>query len=464
MFEITVHLNATSNTPLYLQIYQYFKQEIQSGRIEEETKLPSKRKLARHLEVSQLTVESAYDQLKAEGYIQSQPRKGLFVQKVEYDVIPDQNAPQFDTTESPQISQKMKYDFHHGKIDLDHFPHKTWRKISIDCLNDKEHLLNGDPQGEFHLRKEISMYLFQSRGVQCSPNQIVIGAGTQYLVGILCMLMNKDSIVAIEDPGFHRTKHALETHGISIDPIPLDEEGIDIERLKHSSANIAYVTPSHQFPTGIVMPISRRLELLKWAEKTGGYIIEDDYDGEFRYKGKPIPSLQGIDASENVIYFGTFSKSLIPSARISYMILPEKLLNQYHQTMSINKQTVPRLYQDILCQFMKDGYWERHLNKMRTVYRSKHKTLIAAIHQELGKRVTVIGDQSGLHILLEVHNNMSEEELIKAAEKHNVNVYPTSIYYEKKENHSSPLLLLGFGGLSETEIKKGIIQLKKALF
>ncbi|WP_335743557.1 PLP-dependent aminotransferase family protein [Salicibibacter kimchii] len=348
MFEVTVDLNAKSNTPLYLQIFQYFKQEIQSGRIEDGTKLPSKRKLAQHLDVSQLTVESAYDQLKAEGYIQSKPRKGLFVQKVEYDILPNQNAPQFHTTESSQISEQIKYDFHHGKIDLNYFPHKTWRKISIDCLSDKQHLLNGDPQGEFNLRKEISMYLFQSRGVRCSPDQIVIGAGTQYLVGILCMLMNKKSVVAVEDPGFHRTKHALKNHGIPIEPIPLDEEGIDIKRLKKSSANIAYVTPSHQFPTGVVMPISRRLELLKWAEKTGGYIIEDDYDGEFRYKGKPIPSLQGIDSSGNVIYFGTFSKSLIPSARISYMILPEELMNKYHQTLSMNKQTVPRLYQDIL--------------------------------------------------------------------------------------------------------------------
>ncbi|QQK77688.1 PLP-dependent aminotransferase family protein [Salicibibacter cibarius] len=462
MFEVTIHLNAKSNTPLYLQIYQYFKREIQSGRIEEETKLPSKRKLAEHLAVSQLTIESAYDQLKAEGYIHSQPRKGLFVQKVAYDILPAENAPTFPPMEA--LSKQMAYDFHPGKIDLDHFPHKTWRKISIECLSDEEHLLNGDPQGEFNLRKEISMYLFQSRGVRCSPDQIVIGAGTQYLVGILCMLMDKDSVVAIEDPGFHRTKHALKNHSMSIDPIPLDEEGIDVERLKNSSANIAYVTPSHQFPTGVVMPISRRLELLKWAEKTGGYIIEDDYDGEFRYKGKPIPSLQGIDASENVIYFGTFSKSLIPSARISYMILPGELKNNYQQTMLMNKQTVPRLYQNILFQFMKNGYWERHLNKMRTVYRSKHKTLMAAIHQELGERVTVIGDQSGLHILLKVHNNMSEEELIKAAEKHNVNVYPTSIYYEKRDNHSSPSLLLGFGGLSETEIKQGIIQFKKALF
>jgi GntR family transcriptional regulator/MocR family aminotransferase len=204
------------------------------------------------------------------------------------------------------------------------------------------------------------------------------------------------------------------------------------------------------------------MELLKWCTERDGFIIEDDYDSEFRYKGKPIPSLQGLDAIGNVIYMGTFSKSLIPSARISYLVLPLKLMNKYEEHLKVYKQTVSKLHQDTLYRFMEEGHWARHLNKMRTVYRKKHKILLSAINKYMGKKVEVIGESSGLHILLKVKNGMSEEDLIKTALNMKVKVYPTSIYYDKYENNRFPCVMLGFGGLKEMQIEEGINILKNS--
>jgi GntR family transcriptional regulator/MocR family aminotransferase len=277
------------------------------------------------------------------------------------------------------------------------------------------------------------------------------------------MIMGRDLIYSMEEPGFHRTREALKDQGVTVKPIPLDQDGMDINHLRTSQANVTYVTPSHQFPNGMIMPISRRMELLKWAEEQAGrYIIEDDYDGEFRYKGKPIPSLQGLDPNDKVIYLGTFSKSLMPALRISYMVLPTPLIEKYNQHFTIYKQTVSRLHQQTLWQFMVNGHWERHLNRMRTVYRKKQIGLIRSIEQNLGQRVTIIGEEAGLHILVTVHNQMSEQELIERAEKIGVRVYPTSVYYENDHPGRQPMILLGFGGITEKQMEQGIRLLKTA--
>jgi len=245
-------------------------------------------------------------------------------------------------------------------------------------------------------------------------------------------------------------------------PIPLDHQGIIVSDLYKSDANAVYVTPSHQFPYGMIMPISRRLELLEWADKQNGYIIEDDYDGEFRYKGKPIPALQGLDKKHRVIYLGTFSKSLIPSLRISYAVLPSSLVKKYKQHFTIYKQTVSRLHQDTLTRFMQEGYWNSHLNKMRTLYRKKHQTLLQSIETYFGEKVKVIGENSGLHIVLEIDCDRSECSLVQDALTVGVKVYPVSIYYFSNEYEGNPKLLLGYGGLSEQEIEQGIKLLKEA--
>ncbi|NRD80115.1 PLP-dependent aminotransferase family protein [Bacillus sp. BRMEA1] len=464
MLEITPTLEHKSNTPLYMQLANYIKQEILSGRIKSNEKLPSKRKLAEYLDVSLNTIQSAYDQLCAEGYAESQPRKGLFVTVIEDDM--NLNLDNSTFLESRKIENKanVAIDFSSGKVDLGYFPYAIWRKLTIQALyEDQSHLFNnGSPQGELPLREEIAKYLYASRGVQCSAEQIIIGAGTQMLIGLLCKVIGKNQIYALEDPGYHRTRITLTDLGVDTVPIPIDENGIDHNHVINCSANVVYVTPSHQFPYGMIMPISRRMELLKWAAEKSGYIIEDDYDGEFRYKGKPIPSLQGLDTNGNVVYLGTFSKSLIPSIRISYMVLPSSLMQKYRNHFTIYKQTVSRLHQDTLYRFMNGGHWQSHLNKMRTLYRKKHDTIMKSIKNYFANHVSVIGENSGLHIVLDVRNGMDEAELIKTAMNAGVKVYPLSIYYHDPEAKLGSKILIGFGGLSEREIVKGIRLLKEA--
>ncbi len=458
MIEITPDLNSKSNLPLYIQLSNYIKDEILAGRIRPNEKLPSKRNLAKYLELSLNTIQAAYDQLCAEGYVESKPRKGVYVVELEDELFPTQTLTKLIVKNDEQELANIKMDFNSGTVDLEQFPYTIWRKLTIQSLyEDQSEVLNiGDPKGELRLREEIANYLFSSRGVKCSAEQIVIGAGTQVLIGLLCLLIGKDHIYAMEEPGFHRTRVVFQDLGVKLHAISLDDDGIKVNQLINSGATVAYVTPSHQFPYGMVMPISRRMELLKWAAEVDGFIIEDDYDSEYRYKGKPIPSLQGLDKNENVIYLGTFSKSLIPSIRLSYLVLPMKLVQKYEEHFSIYKQTVSRLHQDTLFRFMNEGHWFNHLNKMRTLYRKKQNTFIEAIKIHLGEYVEIIGEKSGLHLVLEVKNGMTEEELTCSAMTVGVKVYPLSTYFAKPLESQEPKVLLGFGGLSIAEIEKGV--------
>ncbi|MEH7334501.1 PLP-dependent aminotransferase family protein [Neobacillus drentensis] len=464
MLELTPVLDYKSEKPLYLQLSNYVKKEILSGRIKPTAKLPSKRNLSHYLGLSLNTIQAAYDQLCAEGYVESKPRKGIFVAPFDEDIFSIQKYPTHLEVVKEPSETNVKIDFNSGRVDLDHFPFSIWRKLTMQALYDdqKEIFNNGDPKGERLLREQIAIQLFASRGVRCSPNQIIIGAGTQVLIGLLCLLIGRENTYALENPGFHRTRVVLQDLGVSTLPILLDESGINLKELKESSATIAYVTPSHQFPFGMVMPIKRRMELLKWAEEQCGYIIEDDYDGEYRYRGNPIPSLQGLDPNGRVVYLGTFSKSLIPSIRISYMILPASLLSKYEESFTIYKQTVSRLHQNTLYHFMKDGHWQKHLNKMRTLYRKKQAALMASIKIHLGEKVQIIGENAGLHIVLDVKNNMLEKELIRSALKLGVKVYPLSTYDYELSSVDGSKVILGFGGLSEYEIDNGIQLLKNA--
>lgn len=462
MIEITPILDKKMNKPLYIQLTDYIKKEVIAGRIPSNEKLPSKRKLSSYLGVSVNTVQTAYDQLCDEGYVESKQRQGLFVSILEDDLFSNPFTCEINTQRNKE-SPNIKIDFNSGKVDLKHFPYNIWKKISIRSLNETERELffTGDPQGELELRMAIAKYLFESRGVKCSPDQIVIGAGSQVLMILLCLLIGKQHTFALENPGFHRIRAVLKDQGINIVSIPLNKDGMNVNLLKSSEASIAYVTPSHQFPYGMVMPITRRMELLKWAEENDRFIIEDDYDGEYRYKGKPIPSLQGLDNKGKVVYMGTFSKSLIPSIRISYLVLPTPLLRKYQDHFTIYKQTVSRLHQHTLYHFMNEGHWQTHLNKMRTLYRRKQSTLMQAINTYMGSHVKVIGEKSGLHLIIELDNQMSEEELVTAALNAGVKVYPFSIYYDGHKQTKGSKILLGYGGLSETEIKEGIQLLKE---
>ncbi|MGE6362940.1 PLP-dependent aminotransferase family protein [Bacillus paramycoides] len=463
--DFTIPLQLKSKTPIYLQIYKYIKREISQGTLPAGKRLPSHRNLALQLNVSRITVESAYQQLIAEGYVESKPKRGIFVAEVDINIMSKSEQIEAYKTNN-NIEEQYDYDCSQGLIDQKAFPITNWKRALQETLLQYEDDLfaKEDPQGEFVLREHISKYLYHARGVHSSPDQIIIGAGTQPLLWLLLQLLGSKKEYGIENPGFHRITAMIQSSDLPIHPIPLDDKGIHISALRESGSNVAYVTPSHQFPLGIIMPLSRRLELLRWANDCKGYIIEDDYDGEFRYVGKPIPSLQGLDSNKRVIYMGTFSKSFLPSLRMGYIVLPPHLLKIYHELGGKFKQTVSTMQQLAFATFIQNGDWERHLNRSRTLYKRKHTLLVKSVTNEMGSRVQILGQQSGLHIVLHVHNGMNEQELIHAAAKHRIKLYPLSTYDSVHNLREASYVLLGFGSIPEDSIETVVKLLKESWF
>ncbi|MFF2498254.1 PLP-dependent aminotransferase family protein [Peribacillus sp. NPDC058075] len=452
---LSCDLNRLSEVPLYEQLYSYIKKEIIDGRLLYGTKLPSKRKLAEFLQISQNTVETAYEQLTAEGYVEVIPRKGYYIQTFE----------DLEYTQTNQVSLEKKnhkerevlYHFHPSQIDTEHFPFEKWRKYTKSKI-DKAHqdlLLLGDSQGEYELRCEIAHYLYHARGVQCVPEQIIIGAGMEILLQQLVLLFDKNAIYGVEDPGYHLIHRILRSYPNEAHPLQIDEEGVKVNQIEDSNIDVVYVTPSHHFPNGTILSVNRRTRLLNWAQGAANrYIIEDDYDSEFRYSGKTIPSLQSMDAGDKVIYLGSFSKSLMPSIRISYMVLPAPLLQMHQQELSFYHSTVSRIDQHALTQFMKEGDFEKHLNRMRKVYRRKLDKVIELFkpHQQ----IKIVGERSGLHIILDVKNGMDEQSLIQKANENHIKIYGLSTYSIEKIDEHPPKIILGFAGIPESELEKAI--------
>ena len=452
MNELTINLEAASGQPLYEQIYEYLKIEIQRGNISLEEKLPSTRALANHLQVSRSTIDLAYEQLVAEGYIHAVPCKGYFVNRIEGLCYMETRKKQYEEKRVPK-EEACFVDFKTTGIDLDSFPHNTWRKLSKDVLLDYEQELfhRGEAKGEWSFRNTICNYLYQSRGVECEPEQVIIGAGSEYLLFLLSRILGKRD-VAMESPTHKQAYHVLQSLEQTIHMVPVDEEGICVEKLEESLADVVYVMPSHQFPLGILMPLKRRMELLAWAtKKKERYIIEDDYDSEFRYRGKPIPALQGYDRNDKVIYLGTFSKSIAPALRISYMVLPKKLLPVFDKTCSMYTSTVSRIDQMIVNEFICRGYYERHLNKMRAIYKGKRDALIAGL-KPLKHIVEMKGENAGVHMMLKILNGKTEEEMIALAKTKGINLYGISQYYISKEAAKDAGLILGYANVKEENI------------
>ena len=383
MNELTIDLKTHSKVPLYEQIYEHIKTEIRRGKLSYGEKLPSTRALSRHLEVSRSTIELAYEQLLSEGYLESEPCRGYFVAQIEelYQLSAEKPAV---VEEKQEKQEKYRFDFTPNGVDLKCFPYNVWRKLSKECLiDDKAEMFRlGNPQGEYGLRNVISSYLHQARGIHCHPDQIIIGAGSDYLLMLLTTVIGNCHKVALENPTYGQAYRLFERLSYKVCTVDMDQSGMRIDELEKSGADIAFVMPSHQYPLGCVMPIQRRMELLKWADGAEGrYIIEDDYDSEFRYKGKPIPALQGSDSNGKVIYTGTFSKSLAPSIRMSYMVLPEHILKIYQEKCRFISSTVSKVDQMILQKFMEEGYYERHLNKTRALYKNRHDVLISSLRK-----------------------------------------------------------------------------------
>ncbi|WP_338708304.1 PLP-dependent aminotransferase family protein [Paenibacillus amylolyticus] len=469
MIDLTLLLNKESGDPLYAQLYHYIKKDILNGKLPADSRLPSIRSLSSHLHISRNTVDMAYQQLLAEGYVQSRPRSGLYIMDLKLEALPLSHVVSKNWLEnSIQDSPEIRYNFRYGDVDAEHFPFATWRKLSNQSLiqNQMKLFSYGDPLGEPGLRSEIANYLHSSRGVNCSPDQIIIGAGVQYLLGVLSGLIDNVSHgIAMEDPGYDGVRTVFQHKGLNIHPIPLEADGLHIHKLYKSNSRIVYITPSHQFPYGMVMPLAKRMQLLKWATDQNGIIIEDDYDSEFRYVGKPIPSLQSLDTQQRTVYLGTFSKCLLPSLRIAYMVLPHALVELHRkQDYRLYDQTVSPFQQNTLELFMSNGHWEAHIRKMRKVYRQKQFTLISMIQKMMGAQVTIVGEDAGLHILLRVHNGMDEHKLIATAEKEGVQVYPVSPFWAQPAQAEQSMVQIGFGGLSIEDITEGVYALHRAWF
>lgn len=454
MNELTINLKAHDKIPLYEQIYSYIKKEIQEGRIACGEKLPSTRSLCRHLQVSRSTVELAYEQLLSEGYIESQPYRGFFAARLEGLYQLKQPRPEAEREKEPE--RAFRYDFTPNGLDLNSFPYHIWRKLSREILLDDrtELFRSGDPQGEYGFRRAIASYLHQARGVNCTPDQVIVGAGSDYILMLLTVVLGTDHTVAFEDPTYMQAFRLARSLGLRTVPVPLDREGMQVSALTETGADIAYVTPSHQYPTGIVMPVRRRMELLKWAkEAPGRYIIEDDYDSEFRYKGRPIPALQGYDTDERVIYLGTFSKSIAPAIRLGYLVLPECLLEKYRREAGFINTTVSKVDQLIVQKFIEEGYYERHLNKTRALYKSRHDVLIEEL-KPLSGVCRITGEHAGVHLLLAFGENEQEEALIRRAADRDIRVYGLGDYQIGNRSQEPPTILLGYANLTEAQIRE----------
>lgn len=476
MNDLSIQLAEAGDKCLYQQIYEYIRDEIRRGELLEGEKLPSTRSLSEYLQVARSTVEFAYGQLVAEGYVEARPYKGYFVSHVEdlfhfsEDAFFEKGMGQNLTKEEKVKSEnnKILYDFSPHAVSLKNFPYATWKKITKNILVDanSEMFALGDAQGDRELRETISRYLHSSRGVNCMKEQIIVGAGTDYLFMLLEKILGRHVAVAMENPTYKRAYKVFRSFAYEIKAVPMDNNGMDVKKLRETNARVAYVMPSHQYPTGVVMPIGRRLELLKWAkEEEDRYLIEDDYDSEFRYKGKPVPSLQASDREGRVIYMGTFSKAIAPAIRVGYMVLPPKLLQVYKENCGFYASTVSRIDQRILNEFIRDGYFERYLNKMRKIYRGRHDFLLSHLTC-FEKEFMISGENAGLHILLTSRSKIPESELIAAAAKEGIKLYGISDacmgQRSLKNTSFENTILLGYGSLEEPELRRGLMLLEKA--
>lgn len=469
---------------LYEHLYKEIKNDILMGNLKAHEKLPSKRTLAAHLNVSVVTVENAYSQLLAEGYIYSKPKSGFYVCDVkaeDADVVGVRNAcytsgSEDHVTEHSHVirehaespdQNRFFADFVNNSTLSENFPFSTWTKLMRETMmDDREKLMKRSPSGGiFELRKAIADYLYQFRGMSVSPNQIIVGAGTEYLYGLIIQLLGRDSVYGVENPGYQKIQHIYDAYQVKCCYIDMDESGVNIDSLERSGADVVHISPSHHFPTGTVTPASRRYELLGWAAKQKGrYIIEDEYDSEFRLVGNPIPALQSIDASDKVIYMNTFSKSLSSTIRISYMVLPIPLMVRYNHILSFYACTVSNFDQYTLTRFIQEGYLEKHINRMRKFYRNSRDRILGCIRSHrLYPQVTIKEENAGLHFLMEIDTSYTDKEMVDRAAAAGINISSLSQYCHGKEQEDSHTLVINYSGIEEDIIEEACDRLLESV-
>lgn len=449
-------LDYSKREPIYIQIYDYFKKEIINRNLQKEEKLPSIRELSTDINVSKTTIEAAYNQLVVEGYVNNVPKSGYYVVEIKDYLFREVRNP---VKQDEVVENK---DYINNGVDKKSFDVKVWKRVYGNVLLEQEDELytSGDEQGELVLRQNICRFVQKTRGVHCSASQIVVGAGMQSLLGILCSLLKgRYHNIAMESPGFTHAKSTFEDYSMNIIPIGVSREGIDVDVLKESDAKMVFLSPSHQYPTGSVMPIDKRLEVLNWAKEREGLILEDDYDCLIRYESRPIPALQGLDSTGHVIYFGSFSKILLPSIRISYMILPQPILELYTSSKRQFSQSSSKMEQLTLARFMEEGYLDKHLRKIKKIYYRKNELIVNFIKNNARDKINILGHDSGLHMMFEITTDKEVNEILKDAESQ-------SIYLELVEGFQKDKLVVVFtySGLEENEIEGILDSLIKKVF
>ena len=444
---LTYELKKAPGVPLYEALYRCIREDLLSGRLAAGQKLPSKRALAAHLEVSTITVETAYSQLAAEGYLCSREKVGYFVEAVET-VHPA-------TPPEPVITRETKT----PGVDLTanapaQFPFSVWNRLQRQVLLDfGDQLLEPVPhQGVAALRQAIAAHLAAFRGMQVHPENIIIGAGTDFLYNLLLQLLGKDRVYALEEPGYGKIRRIYDTAGATTESAPMDENGVIPEAL--GEKRVLHISPSHHFPTGIVTPVPRRLALLKWAAATDSLIIEDDYDTEFRFDTHPISAMYSPDENGRVIYMNSFSKSLAPSIRIGYMVLPPALMAAFREKLGFYSSTVSGFEQHTLARFLQEGYFEKHINRMRKFYKARRNRLVDLLQRcPWAGRLTIQEADAGLHFLLKVQTDLSDEELTAFCAEKGLLVRSLSGYYhDAVPENASSTLVINYSGLREKDM------------
>lgn len=445
---LTYELKKAPGVPLYEALYRCIRGDILSGTLEAGQKLPSKRALAANLEVSKITVEAAYDQLLSEGYIRSVEKVGYFVEAVERTGRkPAAAAPQAPEKEPPML------DLTGG---TGHFPFSVWSRLQREVMLDYgENLLLPIPnQGIWELRQAISEHLAQFRGMHVSPENILIGAGMDFLCNLLIQLLGRDKVYAVEEPGYGKIRKIYEAGGVRCVAAPLDMKGVRPDGLKN--ADVLHFSPSHHFPSGLVTPVGRRTELLDWAmERENRFIIEDDYDSEFRFDAHPMPTVESMDHAGRVIYMNTFSKTLAPSIRISYLALPPELMGKFREKLGFYSCTVPSFEQYTLARFLSRGHFEKHINRMRKAYRTTRNRVVEVLENcPFSEKITILEQNAGLHFILKVASPLTDGEMVAKSARAGIRIRALSDYFHGGEIGDTHCLVVNYAGLRNEDIDK----------
>ena len=455
MNDFTIQFDNNSNIPLYRQLYDYLLKEIRAGNLKENEKLPSRRALCGHLKINKNTVEAAYQKLAAEGYIMSKPRSGFYVRNRmgHINELDEESFPDYI------------YNFSIIGNDILKMPYATWVKLYKDTIYTNPSLFgHGENFGERILQKAIAKYVHEFRGVNCSHNQVIIGAGFDYLLLMLTIIMNRNTVYGIENPCMKRIYSVINMCDKKICLLDVTKNGFSIEALKNSNVNVLLIMPSHQYPVGYSMPVEQRHELLNWANaRKNRYIVEFHHDSEFVY-GKPLTSIQGLDRNEKVIYIGDFVKTIGPSIKTAYIILPKPLLKKWKLTINSYYTPVNLFEQWVLAEFMMEGYFMKHVKQMKTVYIKKRDFLLSELDKRAFRdKMEIYDNLDGTHFIAKFNTDVPENQMEYAARSKGVKIVPLTRHFNRKSGlYNDKYFVFGYGGLEMFEISKAVQLLEEA--